>query len=149
MSTARGRPPRQAFEATDLPRVARRGRFRVRVALAIRRARRLAEVDPTAFAAALRALLPAGTDDEIDLRGVTGAAVVAWESGLEDPSATILMAAAEVAGVEVEVLFHRRPVMVQLKRMEDQLRSQADQVRGLRRRLGLPMIDAERPIVHW
>jgi transcriptional regulator with XRE-family HTH domain len=92
-------------------------------------------MDPQEFAAAL---CPIQVTDGRDEEPVTSAAVEAWENGIGDPSATVLLAAADAAGVEVEFLFQRLPVMQRLLRLEEQLRCQSDQLRSLRRRLTTP-----------
>jgi uncharacterized FAD-dependent dehydrogenase len=50
--------------------------------------------------------------------------------------ATLLLAAAEIAGVEVEFLFQRQPVIARLQQVEQQLLRQSEQLRGLQERLG-------------
>jgi transcriptional regulator with XRE-family HTH domain len=135
MRTAPGQSPRVAVAVADLPRIAKLGRRRASIALAIRRARRLAAVDLDEFAAALQQAL---SKDGADHEHVTGALVAAWENGLHEPSASVLLAAAEVAGVEVEVLFHRRAVILRLLRLEEQVQRQSDELRGLKQRMVSP-----------
>jgi transcriptional regulator with XRE-family HTH domain len=113
-----------------MPSIARLDGFRLRLALAMRQARRLAQADPEQFARSLRMLLD--TDDE---ERATGDAVVAWEAGLDVPSAAVLLAAAAVARVEVEVLLHRPALIARVEQLEERLRRQAEQVRDLRQQL--------------
>ncbi len=113
-----------------MPQVVRRGPTCTRVAMAIRRARRLTGVDAAEFAR----LLGARLEHEGDVP--TRAAVTAWEDGFDVPSAVALLVAAEVAGVEVEVLFCRRPVLMRLNEVEEQVRRQSLQLRDLLHRVG-------------
>ena len=95
-------------------------------------ARRFACLDPAGFASALRDGLEAAGEPAED---VTGDRVLAWEEGRGSPSALALLAAADVAGVEPEVLFNRPPVVERLEQLERALTSQAAQLDLLQRRL--------------
>jgi transcriptional regulator with XRE-family HTH domain len=105
----------------------------VRVAHAIAWARRLARLDHAGFASALRDRLQNVGEPADD---VTRDVVVSWEQGHAMPSALTLLAAADVVGVEPEVLFGRLPVIERLERLEQLLRSQAAQLDVLQQRLG-------------
>lgn len=107
-------------------------RHRVCVAHAIAWARRCARLDPAEFASALRDRLETAGEPPDD---VTADQVVAWEEGRGSPSALTLLAAADVAGVEPEVLFNRPPVVERLRQLEQALTSQAAQLDVLQRRL--------------
>lgn len=131
MGTVRSRWQPKDTAVTDMPAIARLGGLRLRLALAMRYARRLAKVEPTEFATSLRAHLAM----EKEASPVTAKAVVAYESGQATPSAAVLLAAAAVAGVEVELLFHRPSVLARLQQVEDRLRRQAEQLRDLRQHL--------------
>jgi len=67
--------------------------------------------------------------------GLTGDAIAAWELGRFAPSATALLAAADIADVELEILFNQAPVVERLRRLERQLRSHAVQIKVLKQRL--------------
>jgi transcriptional regulator with XRE-family HTH domain len=112
-----------------LPRAAGRSSRCTKVAMAIRRARHLARVDAAEFARLLRTRL----EREGDMLAPTD--VTAWEDGLDVPSAVALLVAAEVAGVELEVLFCRRPVLARLSELEEQVRRQSLQLRDLLHRV--------------
>ncbi len=109
-----------------LPSAARRDPGCVRVATAIRRARRLAGVDPARFAKLLSLCPWLGPRWQI-----TAERVAAWEEGLVPPAAVELLAAAEMAGVEVEVLLGGRPLEARLDELEKQLQQQSLQLRHL------------------
>jgi hypothetical protein len=66
---------------------------------------------------------------------VTSEAVAGWEQSRATPSALALLAAADVAGVGLEVLFNRPPVVERLEQLERLVTSQAAQVDLLQRRL--------------
>jgi transcriptional regulator with XRE-family HTH domain len=104
-------------------------RHRVSVAHAVARARRRLRLDHGAFAEALRVRLQQAGES---VEGVTEVAVSAWEKGLAMPSALALLAAADVAGVDPELLFNRPPVVERLEQLEGRVRSQAVQLEGLR-----------------
>jgi hypothetical protein len=127
----------EADPAGDLPRLAGPGRLRARTALALRRARRLAEVEPGEFALEMTTLLADAnrTAGNGEAEAVTPAMVLSWETGLRVPPATVLLAAGEVAGVEVELLFHGRAVIARFLDLEEQLRRQSGQLRRLRNQL--------------
>jgi len=92
----------------------------------------MARVDHARFAAMLRTCLE--REDEPS-RGVTGPAVASWERGLTAPSATVLLAAADVAGVDPELLFSPAPVVERLERLEEHVRKQSAQLNRLYDRL--------------
>jgi transcriptional regulator with XRE-family HTH domain len=97
--------------------------------MAIGRARKLSRADLSTFAARLRSIL--------DTEGptVTAALVTSWEEGDAVPPATVLLAVAAVAGVEVELLFCRRTLLARLYELERQVRHQSQQLRGLQQRV--------------
>jgi len=108
---------------------------RTKVVTAMRRARWCVGVDPMRFATLLAARL--GKEGLADTEvPVTGEAVSAWEDGSEIPSAVVLLAAAEVADVEVELLFCRRPLLTRLQELEERVGRQAAELRGLRHSIG-------------
>jgi hypothetical protein len=96
--------------------------------MALRRARLLADVGIVEFAELLRSRL----DDE-DVP--TPATVSAWEDGVGVPTAVVLLVAAEVAQVELEVLFARRPVLVRLDQLEERIQRQSRALHELLQRV--------------
>ncbi len=118
-----------AGQIVRLPTAAGRSRHRTQVAQAIRRARQLSRADSSAFAARLQPFL--------DREGptVTAALVTSWEEGVVVPPATVLLAVAAVAGVELELLFCPRTLLARLYELERQVRHQSQQLRGLQHRV--------------
>lgn len=109
-----------------LPRLAHCRPLRQQVAVAIMRARQLSRYQPASFASALRHEMRVGNfPSEED--------VLAWERGERSPSAEDLLAAAEVAGVEVELLLGRRAVLSRLRDLEDQVEAHARALGHLQR----------------
>lgn len=118
-----------AASVLDLPLPARRGRYCVKVATAIRRARRLVGVDRATFAALLRDRL---SEDLHELAvPVDADTVAAWEEGRMAPPAVALLAAAAVTNVEVEMLLCRLPSLKRFEQLEAQVRLQVQQLRTL------------------
>ena len=113
-----------AAQVIRLPAAAALSRRGTQVAMAIRRARRLSQTDSAAFADSLKPLLE-GEDT------VTATAVMAWESGIAVPSATVLLAAASVAGVELELLFCRRPLLARLLHLEGRVARLERELEGM------------------
>lgn len=93
----------------------------------MRRARRLSRTSAAQFAELLRGRLEEeGQAAECDV--VTPAAVRDWEAGITVPSALVLLAAADVAGVELEVLLCRRPIWDRLRELEQGFKRQSQQL---------------------
>jgi transcriptional regulator with XRE-family HTH domain len=90
----------------------------------MRRARRLAGAGAAEFAKRLR--IESGEP-------VTPHKVRAWEDGVSTPSAEVLLAAADVAGVELELLFCRRQLLKRLEAVEHQVERQSHLLHGLSR----------------
>jgi transcriptional regulator with XRE-family HTH domain len=111
------------------------GPRRTKVATAMRRARQFVGVDRIEFAALLATRLYTEGLTDTDV-AVSGETVRAWEDGSAVPSAVILLAAAEVADVELELLFCRRPVLVRLQELEEQVWRQSASLRRLRPSVG-------------
>jgi hypothetical protein len=116
----------------DLPRAGYRSRFETKVATALRRARRIVGADRAEFAASLAQRLYGGLDGKV----LDPRQLAAWEEGDEDVPAVVLMAAAELATVEVDLLLGRLPVLTRIERLERQLKFQGQQLRVLSERLG-------------
>jgi len=91
-------------------------------------------VDRATFAALLSDRLRGDLDDS----PVTFSArrLGAWEDGDEPVPAVVLLAAAELANLEVEVLLGRLPVLARIERLERQLSLQGQQLRMLSDQLG-------------
>lgn len=123
-----------ADDIVDLPTAARRDRHCVKVATAIRRARRFLGVDRATFAALLRDRLSGGGSEGADVP-IDADAVAGWEEGKVAAPAVALILAAEVAGVEVDALLYRLPSLTRIERLELQLRLQVHQLRMLCKQL--------------
>lgn len=116
----------------DLPRAVYRSQFDTKVATALRRARRIVGADRAAFATLLTQRLNRGVDRKV----LDPRQLAAWEEGDEDAPAVVLIAAAELANVEVDLLLGRLPVLTRIERLERQLKFQGQQLRVLSERLG-------------
>jgi transcriptional regulator with XRE-family HTH domain len=97
--------------------------------MAIQRARRLAGMGAVQFEELLR--------DRLHGEGMELAdgALADWEAGLTSPSAIVLLAAADVARVELELLFCRGPLLARVQDLEEQVGRQSAQLRDLRWRV--------------
>jgi transcriptional regulator with XRE-family HTH domain len=111
-----------------MPPATSQSRDRALVATALRRARHLAGADAVTFAELLR--------HRLGEPGPTPALLAAWEDAIQVPPAVVLLAAADVAGVELELLFCRRPVLQRLQELERRAERQAQELRDLLRRVG-------------